>query len=41
LMQPVREAASRLVARGDIVVTQHGKIVDPQTARGPIRLRKP
>jgi hypothetical protein len=41
LMQPVREAALRLVARGDIIVTQHGKIVDPQTARGPIRLRKP
>ena len=41
LMQPVRDAASRLAARGEIVVTQSGKIVDPKTARGPIRLRKP
>jgi hypothetical protein len=40
LMQPIRDAASRLAARGEIVVMQRGKIVDPQTARGPIRLRK-
>jgi hypothetical protein len=41
LMQPVREAASRLAARGEIVVTQRGKIVDLGISRGPIRLRRP
>ncbi|MBS2019535.1 MAG: DUF3253 domain-containing protein [Deltaproteobacteria bacterium] len=33
-------AARRLVARGEIVITQRGVPVDPSTARGPIRLRK-
>ena len=40
LMPPVREAAGRLVARGDIVVTQGGQVVDGSTAKGPIRLRR-
>jgi hypothetical protein len=40
LMQPVREAAARLAARGEIVATQRGKVVDARTARGPIRLRR-
>lgn len=40
LMDPVREAARRLVARGEIVVTQHGHIVDLASAKGPIRLRR-
>lgn len=40
LMEPVREAARRLVARGQIEITQHGAVVDPDTARGPIRLRR-
>jgi hypothetical protein len=39
LMEPVREAARRLVARGQLDVTQRGVVVDPSTARGPIRLR--
>ena len=39
LMQPVRDAAAQLVADGKIVVTQHGKVVDGRTAKGPIRLR--
>ena len=39
LMQPAREAALRLVAAGRIVITQHGRIVDGTTAKGPIRLR--
>ncbi len=39
LMEPARAAARRLVAAGRIVITQKGQIVDPSTAKGPIRLR--
>ncbi|MDP9052162.1 MAG: DUF3253 domain-containing protein [Acidobacteriota bacterium] len=39
LMQPVRDAALRLVSARRIVITQHGRPVDPATAKGPIRLR--
>ena len=39
LMEPARAAARRLVAQGKIVITQHNQIVDPSTAKGPIRLR--
>ena len=39
-MEPVREAARRLVAEGHIEITQKGRVVDPSTARGPIRLRR-
>jgi hypothetical protein len=39
LMEPARAAARRLVAAGRIVITQKGNIVDPSTAKGPIRLR--
>lgn len=39
LMQPARDAARRLVARGAIEVVQGGRVVDPSHARGPIRLR--
>jgi hypothetical protein len=38
-MQRTRYAANRLVAAGSIDVTQGGRVVDPSTARGPIRLR--
>lgn len=38
LMEPTREAARRLVARGLVAMTQGGRVVDPSTARGPIRL---
>lgn len=38
-MERVRQAARRLVADGRIVITQRGQVVDPSTARGPIRLR--
>ncbi|NOJ97399.1 DUF2256 and DUF3253 domain-containing protein [Corallococcus coralloides] len=38
-MEPVREAARRLVARGVLDIVQGGRVVDPSTARGPIRLR--
>ncbi len=39
LMEPTRAAARRLVAEGKIVITQHGAVVDPSTAKGAIRLR--
>ncbi len=40
LMGPAREAAQRLTERGTIEVTQGGWVIDPRTARGPIRLRR-
>jgi hypothetical protein len=40
LMEPARAAARRLVASGEIEITQRGVRVDPSTARGPIRLRR-
>jgi len=39
LMEPARAAARRLAAAGKIVITQHGAVVNPATAKGPIRLR--
>jgi hypothetical protein len=39
LMEPARAAARRLAATGRIDITQHGEVVDPSTAKGPIRLR--
>jgi hypothetical protein len=39
LMDKARAAAQRLVAKGEIVVTQRGKIVDPSHVKGPIRLK--
>jgi sarcosine oxidase gamma subunit len=41
LMEPARRAARRMVARGEVEITQHGSVVDPSTARGPIRIRRP
>ena len=41
LMEPARRAARRLQARGLAVITQQGRPVDPSTARGPIRVRRP
>jgi len=40
LMETARAAARRLVARDLIEVTQRGRVVDPSTAKGPIRLRR-
>jgi hypothetical protein len=40
LMEPARAAARRLVARGAVEITQGGRVVDPSTARGPIRVRR-
>ena len=39
LMEPARAAARRLVAAGEIVITQGGRVVDAATARGAIRLK--
>lgn len=38
-MEEVRQAARRLVQQGLLVITQKGQIVDPSTAKGPIRLK--
>lgn len=39
LMEPARAAARRLVASGEVEITQDGRVVDPSRARGPIRIR--
>lgn len=39
LMERGRSAARRLVAEGLVEITQQGRVVDPSTARGPIRIR--
>lgn len=40
LMEPSRAAARRLVARGEVEITQGGRVVDGSTAKGPIRVRR-
>jgi hypothetical protein len=40
LMEPARRAARRLVAAGEVEITQGGRVVDPSTARGAIRIRR-
>jgi len=40
LLERARSAGRRLVARGTIAVTQGGAVVDPSTAKGPVRLRR-
>ena len=40
LMEPARRAARRLVFEGAVEITQKGRVVDPSTAKGPIRIRK-
>ncbi|MDJ0395087.1 DUF3253 domain-containing protein [Rhodococcus sp. G-MC3] len=39
LMEPVRRAARRLVDAGEVEITQKGSVVEPSTAKGPIRIR--
>jgi hypothetical protein len=39
-MEQARQAARRLVAAGVAVITQGGRVVDPSTAKGPIRVRR-
>ena len=40
LMEQARAAARRLVAAGEVEITQGGHVVDPSTAKGPIRIRR-
>ena len=40
LMEPARRAARRLVEAGEVEITQGGRVVDPSTAKGPIRIRR-
>ncbi len=40
LMEPTRAAARRLVASDSVDITQKGHVVDPSTAKGPIRIRR-
>ncbi len=39
IMELVRQSARRLVAKQQIEIMQKGKIVDPSSAKGPIRLK--
>lgn len=39
LMEPVRAAARRLASAGEVEITQGGRVADPATATGPIRIR--
>jgi hypothetical protein len=38
-MEDTRRAARRLVAAGKLEILQGGRVVDPSTAKGAIRLR--
>ncbi len=40
LMEPARAAARRLVAAGEVEITQGGRVVDPSSCKGPIRIRR-
>lgn len=40
LMEPARRAARRLVTAGEVEITQGGHVVDPSTAKGPLRIRR-
>jgi hypothetical protein len=40
LVEPARRAARRLVDAGAVEITQGGRVVDPSTARGPVRIRR-
>ena len=41
LMPSVRAAAAKLQSEGKVAVTQRGDMVDPGTAKGPIRIGNP
>ncbi|MEU9098419.1 DUF3253 domain-containing protein [Streptomyces sp. NPDC048361] len=40
LMEPARRAARKLVDSGEVEITQSGRPIDPESARGPIRIRR-
>ena len=39
LMAMTRDVAADLVAAGEVEITQKGEVVDPATAKGPIRIQ--
>jgi hypothetical protein len=39
-MESARRVAARLVEAGEVEMTQQGQVVDPATAKGPVRLRR-
>jgi hypothetical protein len=39
LMERARQAARRLVVEQRVEITQGGRVVDPSTAKGPVRIR--
>ena len=39
LLEPARNAARRLAARGLVEIIQDGRVVDPSSARGTLKLR--
>jgi hypothetical protein len=41
LLEPARSAARRLVAAGRAEITQGGRVIDPDHAKGTIRVRRP
>ena len=40
LLERTRMAARRLAAQGEVEITQGGRVVDPDTARGAVRVRR-
>jgi hypothetical protein len=40
LLEPARRAARRLVASGEVELTQRGRVVDPSSFRGPVQIRR-
>ncbi|QDU54755.1 DUF3253 domain-containing protein [Aeoliella mucimassa] len=40
-MDDIRQLAAEMSVAGELVVTQRGQVVDPLSAKGPIRLRLP
>lgn len=40
LMQPIRAVARQLAKQGVVVITQRGRIVDPDNFKGAIRIRQ-
>lgn len=40
LLEPARRAARRLVAAGEVELLQRGRVVDPSSFRGPVRIRR-
>lgn len=41
LMEPARRVARRMMASGEVEITQGGEVIDPTDIHGPIRIRRP